>query len=79
MNAAAEGFMLGTLTVKFETESIWIAIVITVGVTLGLTIFAFQTKWDFTGCAMYLWAFWWVVFIFGITAFIFWQTDRYSH
>jgi len=47
---AAEGFMLGTLTVKFETESIWIAIVITVGVTLGLTIFAFQTKIDFTAC-----------------------------
>jgi len=47
---AAEGFMLGTLTVKFETESIWIAIVITVGVTLGLTIFAFQTKYDFTAC-----------------------------
>ena len=67
-----------SLTVFHQTEWVWMAMAITAALCLALTLFAFQTKWDFTGCAMYLWAFWWVVFIFGITAFVFWQTDRYS-
>lgn len=46
----AEGFMLGSMCAFFDAEAIWIAVAITVGVTLALTIFAFQTKIDFTAC-----------------------------
>ena len=46
----AEGFMLGTLCARFDAEAILYAIAITGGVTLALTIFAFQTKIDFTAC-----------------------------
>jgi len=47
---AAEGFMLGTICARFSSEAVLIAVGITAGVTLGLTIFAFQTKIDFTAC-----------------------------
>ena len=46
----AEGFMLGTMAARFEAEAILYAVAITGGVTLALTIFAFQTKIDFTAC-----------------------------
>ena len=47
---AAEGFMLGCFCARFEADAILYAIGITAGVTFGLTIFAFQTKIDFTAC-----------------------------
>jgi len=46
----AEGFMLGTVTAHFDAESVFIAVGICAGVTLALTLFAFQTKYDFTTC-----------------------------
>ena len=47
---AAEGFMLGCFCARFDADAILYAIGITAGVTFGLTIFAFQTKIDFTAC-----------------------------
>merc|ERR1712241_95303 len=35
-----EGFMLGTLSAFYQPDA----------VILGLTLFSFQTKWDFTAC-----------------------------
>ena len=46
----AEGFMLGSICAFFEADAVLIAAGITCGVTLGLTLFAFQTKIDFTAC-----------------------------
>ena len=42
--------MLGCFCARFEADAILYAIGITAGVTFGLTIFAFQTKIDFTAC-----------------------------
>ena len=42
--------MLGTITSYYEVDAILIAVGITAAVTLGLTLFAFQTKIDFTMC-----------------------------
>ena len=42
--------MLGTVSAHFDAEAVLIAAGICAGVTLGLTIFALQTKWDFTLC-----------------------------
>ena len=45
-----EGIMLGTISSYYEVEAVLIAVGITAGVTFCLTIFAFQTKIDFTVC-----------------------------
>ncbi len=46
----AEGFMLGTVSAFFDVDAVIMAAGITAAVTLALTIFAFQTKYDFTTC-----------------------------
>jgi len=48
--AACEGVMLGTVSTFYEVDAVLIAVGITAGVTFALTIFAFQTKIDFTAC-----------------------------
>ena len=42
--------MLGSVTVFFQADAVLIAVGICAFVTLGLTLFAFQTKYDFTTC-----------------------------
>ncbi len=42
--------MLGTMVSKFEADAIIIAVGICAAVSLGLTLFALQSKWDFTAC-----------------------------
>ena len=44
------GLMLACFCALFKTEAILIAVGLTCAVTLALTIFAFQTKIDFTTC-----------------------------
>lgn len=44
----AESFLLGCMSVVFSPDIVMMAVGITGAVCLGLTIFAFQTKWDFT-------------------------------
>ena len=45
-----EGVMLGTISTFYDVDAVLIAVGITAGVTFCLTIFAFQTKIDFTVC-----------------------------
>ncbi|OCT75675.1 protein lifeguard 1 [Xenopus laevis] len=45
---AVEGCMLGTIAALFDADAVMWAGAATIVVTLGLTIFALQTKWDFT-------------------------------
>ncbi|KAK0177679.1 hypothetical protein PV328_001708 [Microctonus aethiopoides] len=44
----AESFLVGIIASLYSSETILIAAALTVAVCLALTIFAFQTKWDFT-------------------------------
>lgn len=62
----AEAFMLGTMVAKFDAESILIAVGACAAVSLALTLFAFQTKWDFTACGGMMCALVVVLFICGI-------------
>ena len=39
-----EGIMVGTITLYFKAEVVWLALLMTVLVTAGLTLFACQTK-----------------------------------
>jgi len=45
-----EGVMLGTISSFYDVDAVLMAVGITAGVTFCLTIFAFQTKIDFTVC-----------------------------
>lgn len=44
----AETFMLGTMTAHVPSETVLLAVGATAAVCLGLTLFAMQTKFDFT-------------------------------
>uniref|UniRef100_A0A6P7GGG1 Protein lifeguard 1-like n=1 Tax=Diabrotica virgifera virgifera TaxID=50390 RepID=A0A6P7GGG1_DIAVI len=44
----AESLCLACIASYYEIDGVAIAVGITAGVCLGLTLFAFQTKWDFT-------------------------------
>lgn len=45
-----EGLLLGTISSYYDVDAVLIAVGTTAGVSLGLTIFALQTKIDFTAC-----------------------------
>jgi len=64
---AAEGLMLGSVCVYFQADAVLIAVGICAAVTLALTLFAFQTKIDFTNCGGMLCA---LVMILMIAGFL---------
>ena len=74
---ACEGILLGCLASRYDTESVIIAVGITCGVTLGLTLFAFQTKIDFTACGGMLFALL-IVFLIAGFAMIFIPQTKYD-
>jgi FtsH-binding integral membrane protein len=63
-----EGFLTGAISSSFETNSILLAAGITVVICLSLTLFAFQTKYDFTGMGPYLFVAIMVLILFGVAA-----------
>ena len=62
----AESFLLGTLASFANTKIVILAVGITAAVCLALTLFAFQTKWDFTMMGGFLFVALIVLMIFGI-------------
>lgn len=62
----AEAVTLGMVSMLYETEAVIIAAGITTGIVFVLTIFAFQTKWDFTMLRGILVCVLFVFLIFGI-------------
>ncbi|XP_071520447.1 protein lifeguard 1 [Panulirus ornatus] len=65
-----EGFLLGTAAASFTGTEILIAVGITLVVTLSLTVFAFQTKFDFTTCGMFVFVSIIILIMFGLLAMI---------
>jgi len=61
-----EGWMLGTVCSFFEIDDVLIAAGICAAVCLALTIFAFQTKWDFTAMGGILLASLVILMMFGL-------------
>lgn len=62
----AESFVLGVCSSSYGKEEVVMAVGITAAVCLGLTLFAFQTKWDFTMMGGILFVAVLILFIFGI-------------
>jgi protein lifeguard len=46
--------MVGTITMQYDTKAVLLAFGATACITIALTLFAFQTKIDFTGAGPYL-------------------------
>ncbi|ODM99159.1 Protein lifeguard 2 [Orchesella cincta] len=60
------GFVIGVISSLYEPQAVVLAAVITTVITVGLTVFAFQTKIDFTVLGGILFCCVLVMFIFGI-------------
>uniref|UniRef100_A0A8D8TVA0 Protein lifeguard 1 n=1 Tax=Cacopsylla melanoneura TaxID=428564 RepID=A0A8D8TVA0_9HEMI len=67
----AESFLLGVISSKYNGELVFWAAAITCVICLSLTIFAFQTKVDFTMMGGVLFVCVIVLFVFGIVAMFF--------
>ncbi len=65
-----ESVIVGCISSVYSTDVVFIAVGITALLVIGITIFAFQTKIDFTGLGIYLFIACLVLFVFGIIAAI---------
>lgn len=67
----AEGFMLGMFSGNFNSQEVFLAVAITAVLCFALTLFAFQTKWDFTvmGAGLFIAVI--CLMLFGFLALIF--------
>ncbi|MBN3297979.1 protein lifeguard 1 isoform X1 [Amia ocellicauda] len=63
---AMEGLMLGSVTVFFAADAVMWAVGATGFVTFALSVFAMQSKWDFTLAAGTMWAIGWSLVSFGL-------------
>lgn len=62
---------VASISIYHDAYWVLMAVGITAALCLGLTLFSFQTKIDFTGIGIYLFAASWILFLFGILAVIF--------
>lgn len=62
----AEAFLLAIATSRYDADAVLMAVGITAALCLGLTLFAFQTKWDFTLCGGFLFVCVLILMIFGL-------------
>jgi len=67
----AETYLVGASTMRFAPEDVLLAVGITTAVVVGLTAFAFQTKWDFTMLGGVLFVAVILLFLFGLIAMFF--------
>lgn len=65
-----ESFLVGTISSVYDTDLVLRAVGITAVVVIAITIFACQTKYDFTGMATYLFVFMIVLLAVGILSSI---------
>uniref|UniRef100_A0A3Q3W962 Uncharacterized protein n=1 Tax=Mola mola TaxID=94237 RepID=A0A3Q3W962_MOLML len=74
---AAEGLMLGSLTVYFDADAVLWAVGATALVSFALSLFAMQSKWDFTAASGALWVLMWSLLSFALLCAI--LRSRYLH
>ncbi|CAK9303756.1 unnamed protein product [Gordionus sp. m RMFG-2023] len=61
-----EGWLLGSISSYYGKDEVLMAVGITTIIVFSLSIFAFQTKWDMTGCHMFMFVALIILLIFGI-------------
>ncbi|XP_039261199.2 protein lifeguard 2-like isoform X2 [Styela clava] len=71
----ALSYMTGTIAAYYSTQSVMIALGVTVVVCVTVILFSMQTKFDFTKCSGVLFVLCMVLFLFGfITIFTYWRS-----
>lgn len=71
-------YMAGTIASTYNNKVVIMTIGITCAICLLITLFATQTKYDFTGCGIYLFVAGMVMFIFGIIAIFTYSRIMYT-
>lgn len=61
--------LVGAISASFKTEIVMYALITTGVVVLSLSVYAMQTKYDYTRCMGMIWSLFW---IFILTGFMFW-------
>jgi len=68
---ALEAYAISVITSFYESKIVIEALVFTLGIFVALTLFACQTKYDFTSWMPYLFGALWVLILFGFMAMFF--------
>jgi len=68
---ALEAYSISVITSFYEARIVVEALIITLGIFVALTVFACQTKYDFTSWIPYLFTALWILVIFGFMAAFF--------
>ena len=68
---ALESYSISVVTSFYDARIVVQALVITLGIFIALTLFACQTKYDFTSWIPYLFGALWLLIIFGFMAAFF--------
>jgi len=66
-----EAYSISVVVSFYESSIVLKAVVLTAGIFVGLTLFACQTKYDFTSWAPYLFGSLWALILFGFMAMFF--------
>jgi protein lifeguard len=66
-----EAYAIGTIVTFYDTVIVLEALLITVGLFLGLTLFTLQSKWDFSGMGPFLFGGLWALIIAGFVMIFF--------
>jgi FtsH-binding integral membrane protein len=72
---ALEAYSISVITSFYESRIVIEALIITLGIFVGLTLFACQSKYDFTSWIPYLAGGLWILIIFGFMAAFFPHTS----
>ncbi|XP_073781083.1 uncharacterized protein isoform X2 [Danio rerio] len=62
----AEGCLLGSVVVYYSAEAVLWAVGATALVSLAMSLFSLQSKWDFTAASGCIWAMSWTLFSFAL-------------
>jgi len=68
---ALEAYSVSVVTSMFESRIVLQALIFTFGIFIALTLFACQTKYDFTSWMSYLFGALWVLILFGFMSAFF--------
>jgi len=68
---ALEAYSVAVIVSFFDTKIVLQAVLLTAGIFVGLTLFACQTKYDFTSWMPYLFGGLWALILFGFVAAFF--------
>lgn len=66
-----EAYAISVVVSFFDTKVVLQAVLLTAGIFVGLTLFACQTKYDFTSWMPYLFGGLWALILFGWVSYLF--------